>query len=383
MPFCPNCSKEYTGLEENAICAKCRKLAQPGMTMTEKKAIQSFPACQHCSVYYENLADIHCGPCAKKLKKRPRESDTDNDQTGNNSQASVSAIHHRAAAWSGSASEKRLNQHTTATKQNKNLQRGTAIIEARANQRKLSGAQVLAVNLRPYGDKYASSLTVETVFTKLLSLMKEGFATSAHAGIVQKYAHNAYLDWTPSHISYTSVSGKHKNSLAPAQLKWSESLEHLFMEMNSSGKLSKSDFSDRKFGVECCVRVIHPDEQYDVDSDMSSRVSPTKSRKRMKLSTPISEGSQASQTSLRPQSTYTSSWSRRPSSISPIIIEYESHSFKKLTCHLSKRGDTMFIQSMEECTIDVPRNWRRFAKGGVPKGGYRGKGSFKYCIEAR
>ncbi|KAJ4500375.1 kinase-like domain-containing protein [Lentinula lateritia] len=38
---------------------------------------------------------------------------------------------------------------------------------------------------------------------------------------------------------------------------------------------------------------------------------------------------------------------------------------------------------MEECTIDVPRNWRRFAKGGVPKGGYRGKGSFKYCIEAR
>lgn len=61
--------------------------------------------------------------------------------------ASVSAIHHRAAAWSGSASEKRLNQHTTATKQNKNLQRGTAIIEARANQRKLSGAQVLAVEI--------------------------------------------------------------------------------------------------------------------------------------------------------------------------------------------------------------------------------------------
>lgn len=58
--------------------------------------------------------------------------------------------------------------------------------------------------MRPYGDKYASSLTVETVFTKLLSLMKEGFATSAHAGIVQKYAHNAYLDWTPC-VSFSLI----------------------------------------------------------------------------------------------------------------------------------------------------------------------------------
>ncbi|KAE9384710.1 hypothetical protein BT96DRAFT_1096501, partial [Gymnopus androsaceus JB14] len=211
MSFCPNCSEEYTGLKDHAVCVRCRKLAQPGLTETEKQSIRD-----------------HCGPCVKEISC-----------SSDDRQISTSAsILHRAGAWSGSASERRLNQQP-AVKQNKNLQKGTSIIEARANKRKLSAAQILNIEmslsllypnhkqvkvvLPPYGDTFDCSLTVGDVFEKLLNLVKEGFSTSAHSEVVQQFSRNAYADWKI-----------HKCSLAPTQLNFGGSNEHLFMQLCDS-----------------------------------------------------------------------------------------------------------------------------------------------------
>ncbi|KAE9390116.1 hypothetical protein BT96DRAFT_1002604 [Gymnopus androsaceus JB14] len=117
------------------------------------------------------------------------------------------------------------------------------------------------------------------------------------------------------------------------------------MQLCDSGKLTQTDINDRKFGIECCVPVIHP-QHGDYDSSFISKTNSATSSVR-------------------------ASKRRKTSAIASAPPTVQNS------------GETRLVQSEEDDVIQVPKDWRQFSKGGTPKGGYRAKGYFKYCLEAR